>query len=314
MAGANSPPCTELLAALNARGYHFVTPTPATHARVVARKQEAQTLRDIFGWSLPFREAVFDPHLLTLLRACAALEGCGDGSYRSAVRVSSCEGNLYAHSAYPTEAADAVFFGPDSYRFASFLRTAFTAFSPRQHIVDIGAGAGVGAITAGRASPPCAITLVDVNPRALSLARANIAHASHNHPALARHQWRYVEGEGLQPIADPIDCVIANPPYIMDAHKRIYRHGGDMLGGALSVRWAEEAAAQLTHGGLLLLYTGSAIVDGEDRLEGALRRALRDFDLSYRELDPDVFGEELERPEYAGVERIAAVGVIALKR
>lgn len=32
--------------------------------------------------------------------------------------------------------------------------------------------------------------------------------------------------------------------------------------------------------------------------------------LSYRELDPDVFGEELEKPVYAGAERIAAVGAV----
>jgi hypothetical protein len=33
-----------------------------------------------------------------------------------------------------------------------------------------------------------------------------------------------------------------------------------------------------------------------------------------RELDPDVFGEELERPAYAGVDRIAVVALDAVKR
>jgi len=44
----------QLLAALEARRYHFITPTPTTHARVIARRSEARDLRDVFGWSLPF--------------------------------------------------------------------------------------------------------------------------------------------------------------------------------------------------------------------------------------------------------------------
>ena len=36
-------------------------------------------------------------------------------------------------------------------------------------------------------------------------------------------------------------------------------------------------------------------------------RAICDFD--YEEIDPDVFGEELEHPPYDRVDRIAVVGV-----
>ena len=43
-------------------------------------------------------------------------------------------------------------------------------------------------------------------------------------------------------------------------------------------------------------------------------QALADFELIYGELDPDVFGEELERDDYANVERIAVIGLIAVKR
>ena len=32
--------------------------------------------------------------------------------------------------------------------------------------------------------------------------------------------------------------------------------------------------------------------------------------MAYREIDPDVFGEELERPAYRDVERIAAIGAV----
>ncbi|PJI53760.1 SAM-dependent methyltransferase, partial [Methylobacterium radiotolerans] len=43
--------------ALRETGYSFTTVTPATHAHVNARPRnaEARSLRDVFGWSRPFR-------------------------------------------------------------------------------------------------------------------------------------------------------------------------------------------------------------------------------------------------------------------
>lgn len=35
---------------------------------------------------------------------------------------------------------------------------------------------------------------------------------------------------------------------------------------------------------------------------------------SYDEIDPDVFGEELEQPAYAAAHRIAAVGLVVTRR
>ena len=98
----------------------------------------------------------------------------------------------------------------------------------------------------------------------------------------------------------------------MDAAGRSYRDGGGMYGAALSLEWALAAAAKLTLGGRLLLYTASAIVGGHDGLKAALLERLHGgrFTVSYRELDPDVFGEQLEEPHYTGVERIAAVGIV----
>ena len=84
-----------------------------------------------------------------------------------------------------------------------------------------------------------------------------------------------------------------------------------MHGGALSLAMAKEAAQRLAPGGRLLLYTGSAIVDGRDALREALAEAMAQAgcSLAYREIDPDVFGEELDSPPYAEVERIAATGI-----
>ena len=62
----------------------------------------------------------------------------------------------------------------------------------------------------------------------------------------------------------------------------------------------------------MLLYTGSAIVAGRDALREALAEALPRLgcSLRYEELDPDVFGEELDQPDYRNVERIAVVGAV----
>jgi methylase of polypeptide subunit release factors len=304
-----------LLDALRERAYRFVTPTPATHARVLARKTSANDLRDVFGWSLPFARDAIDAEIVQLLEEGGALETRGE-LLASTLRVSSLDDFLLLHSAYPTQARDAVFFGPDSYRFARFIDVELALFAPRKHIVDIGAGTGVGAIVAGRLIAGANLTLVDVNPAALALAQINVLDAS-IHAGLGGEtgaEIAFLQSDGLSEVGTDLDAIIANPPYIADPAHRSYRDGGGRHGGELSLRWAEEAATRLTSGGVLLLYTGSAIVGGEDRLKTALESTLADFDVTYRELDPDVFGEELEREDYADVERIAVVGVVAVKR
>jgi hypothetical protein len=83
-----------------------------------------------------------------------------------------------------------------------------------------------------------------------------------------------------------------------------------MLGAQASLDWTLAAADRLGANGRMLLYTGSAIVDGRDALKEALARELprRGCTLTYEEIDPDIFGEQLESAAYRGVERIAAVG------
>jgi methylase of polypeptide subunit release factors len=293
-----------LLAALKARNYRFITPTPATHARVIARRAQARDLRDVFGWSLPFAPAAIGLDIFNLMQAADILDRRGD-LFASRLRVSTLGEDSFLHSAYPTTQQDAVFFGPDSYRFAAFLAAELPKLAPPRRIVDIGAGAGVGGIVAAGLAPDARVTLTDINPQALHLARINAAYAGVRIEA--------VQTNALDSVDGAIDCVIANPPYIADASHRAYRDGGDMHGGEVSRAWARAAAERLEPGGALLLYTGSAIIDGEDRLKEALLDILSGFEVSYLEIDPDVFGEELERADYADVERIAAVGLVAMK-
>jgi methylase of polypeptide subunit release factors len=291
----------ELLARLRDGGYAFVTPSPATHQRVVARRDGGRDLRDIFGWSLPFERAALPGPLLGLLDEAGMLAAEG-GSFRSLIRVSSLGGKLFVHSAYPTERQDAVFFGPDSYRFVRFVLGELAA-EPAERLVDVGAGAGVGAILAMRAGGVREALLTDTNPLALRFARINARHAG------AEAEFRL--GSGLENVPRGLPLAIMNPPFIADEAGRAYRDGGGALGAGLSLDWALAAARLVAPGGRVLLYTGSAIAGGGDGLEQALRAGLPpDCSLRYEEIDPDIFGEELERPAYAEAERIAAIGAV----
>jgi len=303
-------PLSALLRALDAADYRFVTPTPATHARILKRldRRKARTLRDIFGWSLPFDPETAPPTILDLLRRADAVETV-PGGLRSRLRVASLDDRLFLHSAYPTDEADAVFFGPDSYRFAQLIQAELACGPalPEGAVVDVGAGSGVGALTAARLAPGRRLVMTDINPRALALARVNAAYAGVD--------VEVAHTRGLAGIEGPLALILANPPYIADGEGRDYRDGGGPHGGGLSIEMAREAAHRLAPGGRLILYTGSAIVDGQDALAAALERTMSEAGcaLAYREIDPDVFGEELDEPAYRHVERIAIVAAVATK-
>ena len=299
----------ELLQALEAAGYAFVTITPASHERVVRRRAKAvaQDMRDVFGWSLPFPRTLLPEALFAPLERADAVETCADGLLRATIRVSSHDDRLFVHSAFPTEAEDAVFFGPDSYRFVDFLRAELPRLGEVKRLVDLGAGAGVGAIMAGALLPGARLTLVDVNSVALRIARINADHA--------RLDVELIAGSGIDAVHGAFDLVIANPPFIVDDKARAYRDGGDLFGGQVALDWARTAAARLAPGGAILLYTGAAIVEGRNLLCDALARDLPQHGCTFRcrELDPDIFGEELGNSAYADVERIAAVGIVIEK-
>ncbi|MNI89023.1 hypothetical protein D3C73_1463740 [compost metagenome] len=88
------------------------------------------------------------------------------------------------------------------------------------------------------------------------------------------------------------------------------------MGEALSVRIVRESLPRLHQGGSLVLYTGVAMVAGQDPFLDAVQPLLAGdaFAWRYRELDPDVFGEELLKPGYERVERIAVVALTITRR
>lgn len=299
----------QMARAVQAAGYAFTTPTPATHARVNARPgaERAQTLRDVFGWSRPFHDSVTGPDILASMQAAGVLTGAGD-SRRSAVRLSSLDGMLFLHSAYPTTAADAVFFGPDTYRFARAVLAHLKDGPPVRRAVDIGCGAGPGAILVARACPGAEVVAVDINQAALRLTEVNAV--------LAGVRVSAVDSNLLASVPGSFDLIVSNPPYLVDPGERAYRHGGGPLGAGLSLAILDTALERLAPGGTLLLYTGAAIVNGTDPFKQAAKARLNGTGSSwtYEELDPDVFGEELERGVYTDADRIAAVTLTVTKR
>jgi methylase of polypeptide subunit release factors len=294
---------------LLARGYRFTTVTPATHQRVNSRpgNEIGGSLEAVFGWSRPFRRSSLPARLVDLLQAAAELETC-DGLLRSKVRFSSLGAQLFVHSAFPTDQPDAVFFGPDTYRFVRALRQSLTDFRVGSglRIIDVGCGSGAGGLCVASLLAPChpEIVLTDINPRALRYANVNAA-------LNGLRRVSTIESDLFAQVRGKADLIVSNPPYLVDPSGRLYRHGGGALGFDLSLRIVEEGLGRLAPGGRLFLYTGTAVVDGTPKLFEALapRLAASDRAFAVEEIDPDVFGEELEHAPYDRADRIAAVAV-----
>lgn len=292
-------------------GYRFTAVTPGTHSVVNARPESgiARSLEDIFGWSRPFAHALIPQSAIELLEQGQSLSHEGK-LLRSNVRFSTLGEMLFMHSAFPTNDRDAVFFGPDTYRFARFIERALgrLRFEPST-VFDVGCGTGAGGMFASTLLPHgCELVLADINARALHYAWIN-AKLSGNTTITFR------QGDLFQTIPGTAALILANPPYLVDGEARVYRNGGGALGSELSLRIVREGLPKLRPGGAMVLYTGAPIVAGVDAFHAELFREADSAHctFSYEEIDPDVFGEELNRPPYTVVDRIAAVGAVIRK-
>ena len=300
-------PLLEIGRRLQRDGYRFIAPTPLTYQRVIGRSGETGSLRDIFGWNRPCDMEAAPADYRALLQEGDLLALLGDGHARCHVRFSTLDDLLLAHSGFPTTQPDAVFFGPDTYRFARELKRIAAvdpAFAPRS-VADVGAGTGAGGFVATKLFPSLKTAVLgDINPQALTFSELN---AQLNNIAIAHAR----ESDVLGAVAGKIDLIISNPPYLVDASHRAYRHGGGRWGCELALRILEQGLAHLAPEGRLMIYTGSPIVGAEDMFLRAAAPILleRTKRYQYEEIDPDVFGEELEAAPYDVADRIATVAL-----
>lgn len=295
------PALLQLGLSLKQAGYQHICVSPASHARVNARAESAQAhdVTGVLGWSRGFLEPSLPPPLFGQMREAGILRREGP-LWRSTLRLASLGRDLFFHSAYPTSEPDAVFFGPDTYRFVRALE-AELGREPVHRAADLGCGAGPAAIVIARHYPDAAVFALDINDAALRLTALNAA--------LAGARVQPLHSDLLAATLGEFDLIVANPPYLLDAARRTYRHGGGALGAGVALAIVAAALGRLAPGGRLLLYTGVAMVDGADPFLAAIAPSLRQSGCSWRyeEIDPDVFGEELDQPAYRTAERIAAV-------
>jgi release factor glutamine methyltransferase len=169
---------------------------------------------------------------------------------------------------------------------------------PAPLIADVGTGCGAIAVTLAKHLPHARIIATDLSPAALELARENAQQIG----VADRIEFR--PGSLLEPVAEPLDLLAANLPYIDDKDwpylaKTIRGHEPKMafLGGPDGldlVRGLLQAAPRVTHLDSVILleigaYQGDAVTD----------IARQHFPRAYVEIKPD----------YAGLDRLAVIEV-----
>lgn len=308
--GADNAALLDLARALRTSGYKFVTITPASHERVNRRPgtEWAHTVRDVFGWSRPFRSDVLPRHLFNLAHESKVLTRHADG-WRSLVRFSSLDDELFVHSAFPTIETDSVFFGPDTGRLVDAVLAHLAGrASLIRRAVDIGCGTGAGAIAIAKRLPEAEVVGADINPAALRATALNATLARVPN-VIAQHS------DMLRDVGGSFDLIVSNPPFMIDPAGRAYRDGGGHWGTGLPLACVDAAVERLSPGGSLVLFCGAVIVAGENQFRDEATRRLDDAGLvcEYRETDPDAYGDELDGPHYSEVDRIA-LGVLTAHR
>lgn len=79
-----------------------------------------------------------------------------------------------------------------------------------KHVADVGTGSGVIGITLAVRRPRIEVWATDISPEAVELARRN----AERHGVADR--VHVLEGDLLDPVAEPVDVVVANLPYLPD--------------------------------------------------------------------------------------------------
>jgi release factor glutamine methyltransferase len=134
-----------------------------------------------------------------------------------------------------------------------------------RHILDIGTGSGILAITLALELPATRITATDISPAALAVAQQNA------HALGAADRIRFLVSDLFAAFSDALpedvrfDCIVSNPPYVstselLEPQVRDYEPAAALYAGddglAIYHRLIPQAFAHLEPGGHLLLEIG----------------------------------------------------------
>ena len=129
-----------------------------------------------------------------------------------------------------------------------------------RHILDIGTGSGILAITLALELPDASVTATDVSGEALAVAQANARTLA------TADRIRFLESDLFAALADErFDCIVSNPPYVatgevLEPEVRDYEPATALYAGkdglAVYRRLIPEAFEHLEPGGHLLLEIG----------------------------------------------------------
>ncbi len=100
---------------------------------------------------------------------------------------------------------------PETEQLVELLKSQIT--DPKSHIVDVGTGSGVIALTLAAQFPEAEVVAVDVSDDALALARENAGRLELD------GRVRFAKGDLLTGINGPFDLVVANLPYVATSER-----------------------------------------------------------------------------------------------
>jgi len=192
-----------------------------------------------------------------------------------------------------------------------------------ERVLDLGCGAGTAALMFAREAAQ--VVGSDINPRAITLAKLNLALAD-------RDNVSFLVGDLFAPVADTrFDLIVAQPPFVSkpDSEAAVtFLHGG-ARGDELLLRMLSELPPRLAAGGravFLVDWPKYDVVSPAERIRAALgdgsfdlllltsqRKDLGEYVAHYATGQHPDLGEQYSRAVHAHLEHLGRLGVTELR-